>query len=296
MPTPDPDRQPFEDRRREDRRRAPLARFDREPGEAAASILTNVSAMQLRLATSPCIVHEDASETALNLRDAVLLAWLALEGPTARTRLAVLLWPGSTPDVAGNALRQRLFQLRRQLGVELVSGHAVLALVDGLAHDLGDSQQVLGDSAVMNRVVQGFTQYTRYLAINMQRVPDLAVRQALNYAIDRENFLKAYTPVAAEPSTTILSPTTLGFVSFNAYDGGPSGNLEKAKEQSFEETPSYLALRRVYREQIGSPMPSAAVPELELKSPKLRRGYSTAAYARNVLRHHRACVQRLRGD
>ena len=31
--------------------------------------------------------------------------------------------------------------------MELVSGHAVLALVDGLAHDLGDSQQVLGDSA-----------------------------------------------------------------------------------------------------------------------------------------------------
>ena len=46
----------------------------------------------------------------------------------------------------------------------------------------------------------------------------------------------------------------------------------------------------------GAPCPAAAVPELELKSPKLRRGYSTAAYARNVLRHHRACLQRLRGD
>ena len=90
--------------------------------------------------------------------------------------------------------------------------------------------KVLGDSAVMKRVVQGFTQYTRYLAINMQRVPDLAVRQALNYAIDRENYLKAYSPVAAEPSTTILSPTTLGFTSYNAYDGGPMGNIEKAKE------------------------------------------------------------------
>jgi hypothetical protein len=72
-------------------------------------------------------------------------------------------------------------------------------------------------------------------------------------------------------------------------------DLEKGKELAFEETPSYLALRRVYREQIGSPMPGAALPELELKSPKLRRGYSTAAYARNVMRHHRACLQRLRG-
>ena len=74
------------------------------------------------------------------------------------------------------------------------------------------------------------------------------------------------------------------------------GDLEKGKEQAFEETPSYLALRRVYREQIGSPLPTAILPELELKSPKLRRGYSTAAYARNVLRHHRACLQRLRGE
>ncbi|MGZ6076447.1 MAG: DUF1615 family protein [Myxococcaceae bacterium] len=72
-------------------------------------------------------------------------------------------------------------------------------------------------------------------------------------------------------------------------------DLEKGKELAFEETPSYLALRRVYREQTGSPMPGAALPELELKSPKLRRGYSTAAYARNVMRHHRACLQRLRG-
>ncbi len=72
-------------------------------------------------------------------------------------------------------------------------------------------------------------------------------------------------------------------------------DLEKGKELAFEETPSYLALRRVYREQVGSPMPGAALPELDLKSPKLRRGYSTAAYARNVMRHHRACLQRLRG-
>ena len=101
--------------------------------------------MQLRLATSPRFVHADARETDLAPRDAALLAWLALEGPTPRTRLARLLWPRSAPDVAGNALRQRLFQLKRQLGVELVSGHTTLSLADGLAHDLGDSRQVLGD-------------------------------------------------------------------------------------------------------------------------------------------------------
>ena len=76
---------------------------------------------------------------ALAPRDAALLAWLALEGPTPRSRLAALLWPQSTPESAGNALRQRLFQLRRQLGVELVSGSAILSLAAGVEHDLLDS-------------------------------------------------------------------------------------------------------------------------------------------------------------
>jgi peptide/nickel transport system substrate-binding protein len=90
--------------------------------------------------------------------------------------------------------------------------------------------KVLNDPAVLARVIKGPTQFTRYLAINMQRVPDLNVRQALNYAIDRENFLKVYTPVGADAGTTIMSPTTMGYQNYNAYDGGSTGDLEKAKE------------------------------------------------------------------
>jgi len=52
-------------------------------------------------------------------------------------------------------------------------------------------------------------------------------------------------------------------------------------------------LDRLVRTDDG--MPPAAMPDLELRSPKLRRGYSTAAYARNVLRHHRECLARLGG-
>src|SRR5262249_6968723 len=73
-------------------------------------------------------------------------------------------------------------------------------------------------------------------------------------------------------------------------------DLERGKGLAFAETPSCLALRGVYGEQTGLPLPAAAIPDLELKSPKLRRGYTTAAYARNVLRHHRACLERLRGE
>ena len=96
--------------------------------------------MRLQLANAPHVVGTDDAPSALAPRDAALLAWLALEGPTPRTRLAALLWPQSTPESAGNALRQRLFQLRRQLGVELVSGNATLSLAAGVEHDLADSR------------------------------------------------------------------------------------------------------------------------------------------------------------
>jgi DNA-binding SARP family transcriptional activator len=102
--------------------------------------------MRLQLANAPHLLGADDAVAALAPRDAALLAWLALEGPTPRTRLAALLWPQSTPESAGNALRQRLFQLRRQLGVELVTGSATLSLTAGVEHDLADSRHVLGDS------------------------------------------------------------------------------------------------------------------------------------------------------
>lgn len=76
--------------------------------------------------------------------DALLLAWLALEGPTARERLAALLWPHSDAEASRNALRQRLFRLRRQLGADLVEGSTVLALAAGVQHDLAASTPLLG--------------------------------------------------------------------------------------------------------------------------------------------------------
>ena len=103
--------------------------------------------MQLQLAASPRFVSANGATAVLAARDAALLAWLALEGPTPRARLASLLWPDSDPDAARNALRQRLFHLRKSLGFEVVVGNVLLALADGLAHDLEDADSVLGDAA-----------------------------------------------------------------------------------------------------------------------------------------------------
>jgi DNA-binding SARP family transcriptional activator/tetratricopeptide (TPR) repeat protein len=101
--------------------------------------------MKLLLSDSATFVDSTGRSVDLAARDAALLAWLALEGPTARVRLAALLWPDSAPETARNSLRQRLFQLKKLLGVELVSGTTTLALADGVSHDLEASDEVLGD-------------------------------------------------------------------------------------------------------------------------------------------------------
>ena len=83
---------------------------------------------------------------ALPPRDAAMLAFLALEGPTTRTRMAALLWPDRGDDMARNALRQRLFQLRRRVACELVVGTDTLSLTRDVTHDLDTADSVLGDA------------------------------------------------------------------------------------------------------------------------------------------------------
>ena len=106
--------------------------------------------MQLQLASAQCFSGLDGSLVALAPRDAALLAWLALEGPTARARLAALLWPDSDAEAARNSLRQRLFQLRKQFGSDVIVGSGTLALAAGVEHDLTDSDSVLGDTPADN--------------------------------------------------------------------------------------------------------------------------------------------------
>ncbi len=100
--------------------------------------------MRLHLVDLASATLADGSNSALAPRDAALLAWLALEGPTPRARLAELLWPGSEPEAARNTLRQRLFHLKKHCG-ELVSGGSALRLGEAVHHDLDAEVGVLGD-------------------------------------------------------------------------------------------------------------------------------------------------------
>ena len=72
---------------------------------------------------------------ALERRSAALLAFLALEGQTRRSKLAGLLWPESNEDAARANLRQRLKRLRELLGTELVVSQETLSLHPDLEVD-----------------------------------------------------------------------------------------------------------------------------------------------------------------
>lgn len=102
-------------------------------------------AVQLLLASSPRALRADGVPVVLAARDAALLAWLAIEGASPRSRLISLLWPDSDEVDARNGLRQRLFQLKRQCGCQIVEGGAVLALASNVSHDLIQAGQILGN-------------------------------------------------------------------------------------------------------------------------------------------------------
>ncbi len=103
--------------------------------------------MKLRLCLlgSPHVLRDGAAATALAPRDAVMLAWLVIVGPTTRAQMAAMLWSDRGDEQARNSLRQRLFQLRRQLGVDLVVGATSMNLAAGLTHDLEDGSGLLAD-------------------------------------------------------------------------------------------------------------------------------------------------------
>lgn len=89
---------------------------------------------------------------------------------------------------------------------------------------------VTGSPALRARFLQGPTPYVWYLDINTRRVRDLAIRRALNYAVDRSGYILARGALTATPATTLLSPGLLGYQPYDVYPGGAHGDPAKARE------------------------------------------------------------------
>ncbi|MFY1689971.1 ABC transporter substrate-binding protein [Plantactinospora sp. WMMB782] len=106
--------------------------------------------------------------------------------------------------------------------------------------------QVLGDSSLGERVLRTTAPSVWYLSINNDRIKDIKVRQAIAYAIDRQGILATQGGDAAGKLThTLLADTTIGRTEYpNPYDGGPTGNPEKAKELLGGQKPKLVFMSR----------------------------------------------------
>ncbi len=234
--------------------------------------------MHLKLSQSASARLPDGTELTLTDLDAALLAWLALEGPTARNRLAALLWPGSSAEAAGNSLRQRLFRLKRQCGMAPVVGAGVLALAEGVHHDLQEAGDVLGGvqlefgpefadwlrrqrSRRTDRLRQSLTELAdmaeqaRDFGDAMQHAQELLALEPLSEAAHRRVIRLHY--LAGDRAAALL-----------AFDR--CERLLKDEIGAAPDAQTLALLRALERETADSSLqPAAAVPAVVLRPPRL---------------------------
>lgn len=101
----------------------------------------------LQLFGVPRLVVPGRADVPLSAREAALLAWLHLEGPSPRGRLAGLLWPGGDEAKARANLRQTLVRLKRAAGEVLDESDGVLRLAAGVAVAAADAPAASGPEA-----------------------------------------------------------------------------------------------------------------------------------------------------
>ena len=106
--------------------------------------------------------------------------------------------------------------------------------LDAIPPPVGDLQRLSGDPVLSRQLAIETTGCVHYLTMQMDAGPtkELAVRQAVNYAIDRQALVLAIGGrFAGEPASTILSPTLAGYSAFNLYPSqDAAGDPDKAKE------------------------------------------------------------------
>ena len=100
---------------------------------------------ELRLLGAPALAVADRL-IALSPKDAGLLALAALAGPIRADRVAALLWPAASARRADTSLRQRLYRLRREAALPLVSAGGLLQLSPETRTDLAATlEQIASD-------------------------------------------------------------------------------------------------------------------------------------------------------
>ncbi|MEW2117020.1 ABC transporter substrate-binding protein [Streptomyces sp. NPDC005474] len=93
-----------------------------------------------------------------------------------------------------------------------------------------DLSSFANDPALKSRYYEIATPGTNYLAINVNRVKNIKVRQAIEYAIDKTTVRGAFGGAAyGDYASTMLTPGLGGYRRFNLYSSNPAGDVAKAK-------------------------------------------------------------------
>lgn len=103
-----------------------------------------MSTTTLRLHGTPALRLSDGRGLALSAREAALLAWLHLEGPTPRGPLAGRMWPGGDDPRARANLRQTLLRLKRAAGAVVAEDEQGLRLDPRVVVAPDDGGRLLG--------------------------------------------------------------------------------------------------------------------------------------------------------
>jgi peptide/nickel transport system substrate-binding protein len=106
--------------------------------------------------------------------------------------------------------------------------------LDAVPPPVSELQRLFDDPAMARRLAVETTGCVHYLTLQMDAGPtrSVAVRRAVNYAIDRQAVVLAIGgPYAGSPATTILSPTLTGYSAFDLYPSqDAAGDPDKARE------------------------------------------------------------------
>ena len=106
--------------------------------------------------------------------------------------------------------------------------------LDAVPPPVGDLQRLSDDPALARRLAVETTGCVHYLTLQMDAGPtrELAVRKAVNFAIDRQAVVLAIGGAyAGAPASTVLSPTLAGYSAFDLYPSqDAAGDPDKARE------------------------------------------------------------------
>jgi DNA-binding SARP family transcriptional activator len=236
----------------------------------------------MHLCGPPRVVATDGKCVVLERRDAAMLALLAIEGPTARARVTALLWPDESAEDVRGRLRQRIYALKRKLGVETIVGTSTLATAPTLAwpgwHGEPLDGALLGDDDYAD-----LPEFADWLGAARQRLQSLRRERVAGEASSLEQQGRLAEAIACAERLLALEPLQehahRRLMRLHYLRGDRAAALlafdhcERALKDDVGATPSTETLdllAQIERSQaLAAPTPRRVVPASVLRPPRL---------------------------